>query len=76
MPGNVGDKAKTLRDKTKNAVAKMEGSRTHPSSPKGETYRNKPKATSMAPNEKNKKKSYGRPIRESAAEERKRKSGK
>jgi len=73
--GNVGDIVKNVRDKTRRAVSASEredkaDGYIHPATAH---YRGKPKATSMAPNSKNKRSSYGRPIPESAAEERKRK---
>lgn len=73
--GNVADLAKSLRDKSRRAVDDAEkGDKSngyiHPATAH---YRSKPKATSMAPDSKNKRKSYGRKIPETAAEERARK---
>lgn len=77
MPGNVADLARSLRDKTARAEKRTtKGGRAHPSSPKGTAYRKKPNPTSMAPREGGKRKSYGRPIPETAAEEKARRKGK
>ena len=78
MAGNIYDRARSLKGKSGRAIADAEkstkGSRSHPSSKT--KYRKKPKATSMAPNSKNKRKSYGRRLPETAAEERARKNKK
>lgn len=78
--GNVFDQARNLRDKSKRAVRNIEkgtGPGTnHPSAPGGTSYHKKAKASSMAPNSKNKRKSYGRAFPETATEERKRKGRK
>ena len=60
--GSAYDLARKLKGRSK--AAKKKG------------YRTPPKATSMAPNAKNKRKSYGRALPETAAEERKRKGKK
>lgn len=76
--GNMFDKVRNLRDKSARAAKDAEksgskgGDYLHPASSKSE-YRKKPKSTSMAPDAKNKRKSYGRAVPETAAEERKRK---
>jgi hypothetical protein len=75
--GNVGDLVKTVRDKSRRAIddAEKGGKSNGYIHPATAHYRNKPKATSMAPDSKNKRKSYGREIPETAAEERARKRG-
>ena len=73
--GNVADLVRSLKGKSGRALKdaeKNEGEALHPSSPKRK-YRKKPKATSMAPREGNKRASYGRALPETATEERKRK---
>ena len=75
--GNIYDRVRSLKGKSGRAIADAErttkGSRTHPATNSKTKYRTPAKATSMAPNAKNKRKSYGRKLPETAAEERKRK---
>lgn len=76
--GSAYDLARKLKGRSKAAIAAAEkptGSR-RPTASKKKGYRTPPKATSMAPNAKNKRKSYGRALPETAAEERKRKGKK
>lgn len=79
--GSVYDQARNLKNKSRRAIEASEkksdkgGEFLHPSSSKS-GGRKSPKATSMAPRDGGKRKSYGRRLPETAAEERKRKSGK
>lgn len=78
--GSAYDLARKLKGRSGRAIATQEGSSKkgtrRPTATPKKGYRTPPKATSMAPNAKNKRKSYGRALPETAAEERKRKGKK
>ena len=77
--GSAYDLARKLKGKSGKAIEAAEkkaGGSRKATVGKKKGYRTPPKATSMAPNAKNKRKSYGRALPETAAEERKRKGKK
>lgn len=64
MKGNVNDRVRNLRDKSKRAIdaSERDSRAKHPASTDKRSSRKKPKATSMAPREGGKRKHYGRPF--------------
>lgn len=72
MKGSAYDRARALKYKSGHAVSDMDREKTKGSTtdPRGAAGRKKPKATSLAPNPDNKRKSYGRKFAKTAKEER------